>query len=130
MGAVALVQETPAEVDRGVVDDFRLAIRKQLLIAAVRRDETFRHGKTAGKDLKDGKDAKDLRTTLGPLGPLSRVQLSKRNSRSPVSTWAPACTSTSATLPSFSAYSVVSIFIASSVNSLWPAGTSSPASTI
>ena len=50
-----------------------------------------------------------------------------RTSKSPASTCVPDCTSSSATRPAFSAYSVVSIFIASSVNSFCPAVTSSPA---
>lgn len=41
MGAAALVDKTVAEIDRGVVNDLRLLVGEQPLIAAVPRDEVF-----------------------------------------------------------------------------------------
>jgi hypothetical protein len=59
VGPITLVEETPAEVDGGVVDDFRLAVRLQLLVTAVRWDETFPPERVSrAKDKKDFNDKK------------------------------------------------------------------------
>src|SRR6185295_19955167 len=43
MRAAAPIDEAVAEVDRRVVDDLRLLIGEQVLVAAVLRDEAFAH---------------------------------------------------------------------------------------
>src|SRR5438445_6251234 len=45
-----LVDEPVAEFDRGVVNYLGLPIRKQVLVAAVRRNEAFRHGRAASDE--------------------------------------------------------------------------------